>query len=154
MIKDPNHEGPMRLTRPAAAVLGVVLLAMAGVLGGHIAAQEKANPIAAQVKASLKDPAKPFTMLVLLTLKEGNDEKFEAAFAKALKATRREKGCLAYDLNRDTKAPLRYVVYERWQNLAALEAHLKTEHITTLLAAIGEMLAGPPEVHVLRPAAE
>ena len=115
-------------------------------------AQEKENPIATEVKANLKDPSKPFTMLVRVKIKDGVGSKFEAAFAKAVTATRKEKGNKAYDLNRSAKAPNEYVVYERWQDLAALQAHMKTPHITTLLAEIGDLLEGPPEVKVFLPA--
>ncbi len=147
--------GLMIRSRPAARlVAATVVLALATLCFSPVAGQEKPNPIAAQVKASLKDPGKPFTMVVGLRTKEGAGEKVETAFAPAIKATRGEKGCLAYDLNRDTKAPEQYLVYERWQSLAALEAHLKSPHIATLLAALGDLLAAPPEVRVLLPAGE
>ncbi|MSQ97316.1 MAG: antibiotic biosynthesis monooxygenase [Gemmataceae bacterium] len=117
-------------------------------------AQDKENPIATEVKANLKDPTKPFTMFVHVKIKVGAGSKFEAAFAKAIVGTRKEKGNKAYDLNRSVKAPNEYVVYERWQDLAALQAHLKTPHITTLLTEIGDLLDGPPEVKALLPAGE
>jgi quinol monooxygenase YgiN len=133
----------------AAAVLAVAALSVSAV-----AAQEKPHPIAAQVKASLSDPARPFAMVVTLKAKEGAGAKVEAAFTKAVKATRREKGCLAYDLNRDAKAPLHYLLYERWRSLADLEAHLKSQHIAVLLAELEPLLAAAPEVRVLLPAGE
>lgn len=139
----------MRMLLPAAS-----LVLVSAVLVGPAAAQNKENPIVAAVKANLKDPAKAFTMLVRVKVKEGESGKFEAAFAKALAATRKEKGNTTYDLNRSAKSPGEYVVYERWQNLAALQEHMKTPHITTLLTDIGDLLAGPPEVSVFIPAGE
>jgi len=141
----------MSATRPAffaLAALGALALAAA-----PSAAGEKQHPIAAKVKEGLKDTTKPFTMIVTLKAKEGTREKFEAAFAPAIKATLKEKGCLAYDLNRDTKNPNEYLLYERWQDLPSLEAHLKSQHIATLLGALGDLLDGPPELRVLLPAA-
>jgi quinol monooxygenase YgiN len=117
-------------------------------------AQEKENPLLTQIRASLKDPNKPFTMMVMVRVKEGAEKQFEEAFAKAIRGTRQEKGNRAYDLNRDAKMPTAYVVYERWQDLAALEAHLRTPHITTLLAEIGDLLAAPPEGRAFIPAGE
>jgi quinol monooxygenase YgiN len=107
-----------------------------------------------KVKESLKDPAKPFTMAVLLQAKSGQETQFEAAFVKAIQATRKEKGCITYDLNRDLQKPGHYVLYERWQNLPALNAHLHTPHITTLLKDLADLLDGQPDVHVMVPAAE
>jgi quinol monooxygenase YgiN len=133
---------------PGGAVAMTVLLA------GNAPAQDKPHPIAVMVKGTLKDPDAPFTLLVRFQAKEGAGEKLEAAFAKAAKATRQEKGCLVYQLNRDVKMPTHYVIYERWQNLAALEAHLKSPHITTLLTEINEIRATPPEAQVLVPVAD
>ena len=115
-------------------------------------AQDELHPIAKDVKASLKDPSKPFTILVHLKIKPGTAKKFMAAFAPAIKATLKEKGNIAYQLNRDAKNANEYLVYERWQNLDALNKHLKTKYITKLLEVAKEVLSDPPEVRVMLPA--
>jgi quinol monooxygenase YgiN len=135
----------------SSLVVLAVLAGWAWILS-HAPAQEKENPIAARVKAAVKDPARPFTLVVRLKVKEGTAAKFEAAFAKAAQATRQEKGNRAYDLNRDSQTPTQYLLYERWQDLPALEAHLKTPYITKVLAETGDMLAAPPEISILFPA--
>jgi quinol monooxygenase YgiN len=127
-------------------------LLLAGALVAGVSAQEKEHPVVAAVKANIKDASKPFTILVHIKIKDGAAAKFESAFASAVAGTRKEKGNLAYDLNRSTKNPNEYVVYERWQDLAALQAHLKTPHIQALFAATGDLRDGPPQVDVLVPA--
>jgi quinol monooxygenase YgiN len=92
----------------------------------NVASQKVTDPIFAQVKAAVKDPAKPFTLLFRLQVKEGTREMFEAAFAKANKATHIETGVLAYELNRDAEDATSYIMYERWKSLADLEAHVRT----------------------------
>jgi len=131
----------------AVVIVGVV---------GHPAARadEKEDPIIAFVKPRLKDASKPFTLMVGVKVKEGSADKFEAAFAKALQATRKEKGCLTYDLNRDTDDATRYQVYERWKSLADLEAHIKSDHIKALLKVLPEVTSGAPELRVLLPTSE
>ena len=119
-----------------------------------LAAQEKENPIEKEVKASLKDLKKPFVLLLTLKIKEGTAEKFEAAFGKARTATRKEKGNKAYSLVRSTKTKNEYVVYERWENFAALQTHMKTPHLIALLAEVGEMFEGHPDVKVFTPIRE
>ena len=133
-----------------------LVLGLLAVLGRPDAAvgQEKEDPIYRFVKARLKDAERPFTLVVSLQVKEGQAKKLEAAFARAIRATRKEKGCRAYDLSRDADDPTRYQVYERWQNLAALKKHLATVHIKTLLAEVPGLLAGAPSPRVLFPAAE
>jgi quinol monooxygenase YgiN len=120
----------------------------------RVAGQDRENPVITFVKSRLKDPDKPFTLIVRVQVKEGAGRQFEAAFAKAHAETRKEKGNLAYDLNRDTQDPSRYLVYERWKDLAALEAHLKTSHIKALFVELPKVTAGAPESQVLLPAGE
>jgi quinol monooxygenase YgiN len=134
---------------PGACVLAVLLL-----LPATAAAEEKENPILTFVKSKVKDPDKTFTLIIALKVKEGEGKKLEEAFAKAARATRKEKGCITYDLNYDAGDASRYLVYERWKSVDALKAHLETEHIKALLAALPELLAGTPEPRVLIPAAE
>jgi quinol monooxygenase YgiN len=112
------------------------------------------NPIVASVRSKLKDPGKPFTLLVTLRVKEGMGSKLEAAFAKATGPTHKEKGCVAYDLNRDAEKPDHYVLYERWKSLADLESHLKADHTRALLDEIHDLTAAQPELQVLIPAGE
>jgi quinol monooxygenase YgiN len=131
-----------------AVFIGVVLVS------SRAAAQEQENPILAHVKASVPDAAKPFTLVIRLQVKEGAGDKLEAAFAKAAKLTRQEKGNRAYQLNRDPKMPDHFLVYECWKDRAALEAHLKSKYITDLLAEVHELVAAPPDASVLVPVAE
>jgi quinol monooxygenase YgiN len=132
----------------------LVVLALALLAGPLAWAEDKDDPIVAQVKARLKDASKPFALLINMQVKEGAGPKFEAAFAKALAATRKEPGCLAYDLNRDTQEPQRYVIYERWKGLDDLRAHLKSAHLKALREILPEVSAGRGEVRILVQAGE
>jgi quinol monooxygenase YgiN len=120
----------------------------------NVASQKVTDSIFAQVKAAVKDPAKPFTLLFRLQVKEGTRETFEAAFAKASKATHIETGVLTYELNRDAEDATSYISYERWKSLADLEAHVRTPYITRLFGELDEMLVRAPELQVLMPAGE
>src|SRR5262245_9809409 len=141
-------------TRAVGTCLATALLAVPLLAPATAGAQEKDNPIVALVKGAVKDRDRPFTLVVALKVKKGDEKKLEAAFAGAIKATRKEKGCLVYDLNRDASDPTRYEVYERWQSIADLEAHLNSGHIKALLAELGGLLDGAPMPRVLLPAAE
>lgn len=120
----------------------------------NVASQKMTDPIFSQVKAAVKDPAKPFTLLFRLQVKEATRETFEAAFARASKATHIETGVLAYELNRDAEDATSYISYERWKSLADLEAHVQAPYITRLFGELDEMLVRAPELQVLMPAGE
>jgi quinol monooxygenase YgiN len=123
----------------AALVLSTALFAVAPTAD---------DPILAAVKERVKDHDKPFTMLVMLHVKPDMRQQFETAFVAAIKETRKEKGNLRYDLNRASEEEGLYALYERWENMKALEVHLAAEHIKKLLTAIGPMLDGEPRVNI------
>jgi quinol monooxygenase YgiN len=132
---------------------GVVCVLIALLAVPNVASAQE-DPIVAFVKKSVKDPNKPFTLIVGVKVKEGASDKFESAFAKCIKATREEKGCIRYELNRGTENTAQYQVYERWKTVADLEAHLKTDHIKELRSVIGDLVVGDRELKVMTPAGE
>jgi quinol monooxygenase YgiN len=116
-------------------------------------AQGKPNPDFEAIKAQLKDGNKPFTLTVRLEIKPGTGSQFAAAFAPAIKASRKEKGCIHYELSQDVANPTVYLLYERWKSIADLEAHMNGRPYQTLLREVGGLLTAR-EVKVLLPAAE
>jgi quinol monooxygenase YgiN len=127
-------------------VLAAVLLSVAQ------QGQSMEDVILGVAKKNLSDTTKPFTLVIKFRVKEGQAAKFEAAMAKAVKETRKDKGNLAYELGKTPKGP-NYVIYERWDNLAALEAHLKTAHYKEAAAAVKPLLEAEIDVDLLVPVA-
>lgn len=97
-------------------------------------------PVVADAKKALKDPAKPFAMWVSVTAKKGQEKALETAFAECQKATRMEKGCLAYDLLADPEQPGKYAFYEKWTGVDGLTAHLNAAHTQKLLGQFADLL--------------
>jgi quinol monooxygenase YgiN len=133
----------------------VAVLAVAAGVSGAVPApgQDSENPIVALVKERVADPAKPFVLVVYLKAKPGKAEALERAFAPAVAATLKEKGCLQYTLSRDPAKPGEYLLFERWSRVEDLAAHLKTPHIGELMKAFEEVNAEPPRAEVLVPVA-
>jgi quinol monooxygenase YgiN len=125
---------------PRCLLLAVPALAFAGLLPAGVGAQE--HPVVALVKSKVKDAKKPFALLVTIKVKPGKGKELETAFAPCIAATKKEPGCLAYELNRDPDDPTAYLLFEKWGNVAALATHLKLEHTTRLLQAVGPLSDG------------
>lgn len=115
-----------------------------------LVAADDDHPIVALVKSKHKEVSKPFALIITIQAKEGKEKQLEATFAPCLKASRKDKGCVLYDLHADPDKPRTYVLIEKWQNLADLEKHLQAGHTQKLLKDLPELLEGPPEVRVLR----
>lgn len=133
----------------ALSALGFLTLTLGSSMS-H-AQQNPPNPIVTAVEKSGLDVTKPFVLVVQFQAKPGQGSAFEAAFAPAIAKTRKERGCLQYDLNQDPAAPESYLLYERWNNLEDLKSHLASEHIATMFAALSDVLANPPEARILAP---
>jgi quinol monooxygenase YgiN len=128
------------MPNPRCLLLVIPALALAVLTPAKLGAQD--HPAVALVKSKVKDPTKPFALLVTIKAKPGKGKDLEAVFAPCIAATKKEPGCLAYELNRDPDDATAYVMYEKFRNVAALEAHLKLEHTEKLFQAIGPFIDG------------
>jgi quinol monooxygenase YgiN len=113
-------------------------------------AQPPQNDLLSRIEAKAgKD--QPFTLVVTLKIKPGMEEQFEAAAKPAMAASTKEKGCQAYEVHKDTEGPGDYLLLEKWENTAALKAHLGTDHFKAFVAVLGEVGASPPSLKVMLP---
>lgn len=71
-------------------------------------------------------------------LKPGTREKCIAPALACIEASRKDPGCIAYDLNLSVSDPDRMVFIEVWESRAALDAHFQTPHFRAWRAAIAD----------------
>jgi quinol monooxygenase YgiN len=129
-----------------SSLFAVPVLALLGLFTASAGAQD--HPVVALVKSKVKDPGKPFALLVTIKAKPGKEKELEATFAPCIAATKKEPGCLAYELNRDSDDPTTYIMFEKFKNIAALEAHLTQAHTTKLLKAVEPLTEGQIQAKV------
>jgi len=134
---------------PTYLLVVALVVVLSTLFASTVPGEKQPNPLVPQVKAAVKDSTRRFTLLIRFEAKPGAGPKIEAAFVKAVQATRKEKGCLAYEFNRDARVPTRYHVYERWQDVAALVAHQNSAHIAALRKEISDLRTGAPVAQVL-----
>jgi len=60
--------------------------------------------------------------------------------------TRRETGCISYDLLQNRNDPTDLTFVEEWEQEADLEAHLASGHIKAALVQLPELLAEAPDI--------
>ena len=80
-------------------------------------------------------------VIATMTIKPGTRDKVLAAAQPCIQATRKETGCIFYDLNTSATDPNLLTFVERWESRDHLAAHAKTEHIKAWRAASGEHVA-------------
>ena len=73
----------------------------------------------------------------------GEEDAVKAALLAMVEPTRKEAGCLCYNLHQSTKDKTEFMFYEQWANQEALKAHGKTPHMNAMRQAIkGRMEKG------------
>ncbi len=86
------------------------------------------------------------TVVAEMVAKPGREDQLKQRLLALVEPTRKEDGCLQYDLHAVTGEAGRFVFYENWTSAEALERHLASTHFQAFLGVAGELLAGPPRV--------
>jgi quinol monooxygenase YgiN len=107
----------------------------------------QSDPLA-NIHEKLKDPTKPFSLLVSFTLKPGKAAAFQPFAEEAVRATRLEPGNIAYEFHQSTSTTDWVFLFEKWRSLDDLLHHLQLPHTEKVIAAMGEHAASPIQVNV------
>jgi len=82
-------------------------------------------------RAAAKDgklPRDAVTLVVVLRPREGQEPLLEAELRALVGPTRREDGCITYDLHRSADPPSGYLLHEVWASREHHRAHTQTPH--------------------------
>src|SRR6267142_5433107 len=75
-----------------------------------------------------KLPKDAVTLIVILRAREGQETLLEAELRALVSPSRREQGCLRYDLHRSVDAPGALLLHEVWTSREAHTKHTNTPH--------------------------
>ena len=81
------------------------------------------------------------TLIVVLRSKEGQHLLLEAEIRALITPTRREEGCLQYDLHHSLDQPSLFMLHEVWATRAHHTAHTKSPHFLRWDARKDSLLA-------------
>jgi len=76
---------------------------------------------------------------------------FVAAAQDCIAATRREHGCLAYDMHESITEPGYFVSVESWEQREHIDRHLQQAHLRAFLEIAGACVTTPPVIEVVEP---
>ena len=90
----------------------------------------------------------PITVVATFQARPGQEAELEKALLALPAPTRRETGCLNYDLHVSADEPGKFLFHENWTSRELLAAHLKSAHIAALLPRVDELCVAPPEIKI------
>lgn len=90
------------------------------------------------------------TVVAKLKAKEGLEDRVKSELMKMVEETRKETGCLNYDLHVDESCKCTFLFYENWVSRGALELHFDTPHFKHLRSLADELFAAPTELNIMQ----
>lgn len=81
--------------------------------------------------------AEPLKIVARIVASPGAADKLEAEMKLLVEATRKEPGCLLYDLHRGTEDPNIFVFVEAWETKAHWQDHMAGEAVKAFNGRIG-----------------
>lgn len=81
-------------------------------------------------------------------VKKGKLEQALALYTELVEKTRRELGCISYELFQDTENPHILTIIETWENKGCLESHFNAEHFVRLVPELKKLREGNAELNV------
>ena len=90
--------------------------------------------------------SKPITVTAAFQARSGKEAELKGILSGLLGPTRRELGCLNYDLHVSKQDPAKFLFHENWASQAELDAHLQSPHIKALLPRVDELCSEFPQI--------
>jgi quinol monooxygenase YgiN len=91
-------------------------------------------------------PDTPLRVIARARAKTEHVAKVREILSALVDPTRRESGCLSYELLQNSSDPTDFVFVEQWANAAAEQAHFATPHLLSTLQRLVGLLASEPEI--------
>ncbi len=90
-------------------------------------------------------------VIAFVSVKEGQENAFEAAARICVAASRAEAGVLHYDLWREAEGERRYVFNELYADQSAVQAHMTSDHFKAFGLAARDLAAARPTIIATTP---
>jgi quinol monooxygenase YgiN len=86
------------------------------------------------------------TVFAEIVAKPGKEEEVRRHVVGFVEPTRKEEGCVQYDLHFANDEPGRFLFYETWESEAHLQKHSESPHIQAFRAVAGDITAAPTRI--------
>jgi quinol monooxygenase YgiN len=88
------------------------------------------------------------TLIVIARIKArpGKVNELLSVLSSLVEPTRKEPGCISYNLLQNNEDPTDLAFVEEWQNTKALESHFATRHFKDALVKLPNLVAAEPDI--------
>jgi len=90
--------------------------------------------------------AKPVTVIAHVKARPGKEAEVKKELLSLVEPSRRDAGCLNYDLHQAADNPAMFMFHEIWSSKALLDQHLQKPDLQAVLGRVGQMVAEPAQI--------
>lgn len=94
------------------------------------------------------------TVIARAEARPGKEAALEKAWRLSILPSHQEEGCLFYTLQRSKQNPSVFLSVEGWVSPEALDRHMASPHVQTLIQTVSSLITAPPEITVYDPLPE
>jgi quinol monooxygenase YgiN len=91
---------------------------------------------------------KAITVVATFEARPGKEAELKQALLVLIAPTRKEAGCINYDLHVSSENPAKFLFHENWTTKELLDKHLKSPHIEALLPRVNDLCVAFPEIKI------
>jgi quinol monooxygenase YgiN len=90
--------------------------------------------------------AKLLTVMARIKAAPGKETQVRQELLSLVAPSRRDAGCLNYDLHQAKDDPALFLFHENWVSKAHLDAHLAKPDLQAVLGRVGKIVSEPPQI--------
>jgi quinol monooxygenase YgiN len=90
--------------------------------------------------------AKSLTVMAQIKAKPGKEAAVRQELLSLVEPSRKDAGCLNYDLHQALGNPALFLFHENWTSKAHLDQHLQKPDLQAVLSRVVQMAAEPPQI--------
>lgn len=90
--------------------------------------------------------AKYITVVAKVRSQAGKEVEVRRELLSLVEPSRKDAGCLNYDLHQSVDNPALFLFHENWATKAHLDQHLQKPELQAVLGRVVQMSAEPPEI--------
>ena len=90
--------------------------------------------------------AETLTVVAQIKAKPGKEDQVRQELLSLVAPSRKDAGCLNYDLHQALDNSALFLFHENWTSEALLEQHLQKPDLQAVLARLGQMVVESPQI--------
>ena len=90
------------------------------------------------------------TIVAKNLIKQGKTEEFKVLAERLINESRKESGCISYNLYEDSINGNVLTFIEVWENKEAITLHNSSEHFTSIVPKFGDLKDGQSEINLYK----